>query len=105
MPALSAYNPPTDKASYDSLPMLLYSIPSYLWLIAISITIFVVPILIPRLISHPFLNKYAHLPSVSGKGAFFGVGSAHGIIAYLALPLLINNSISDVVILIPVYLS
>ena len=30
MPALAAYNPPTDKASYDSLPMLLYSIPSYL---------------------------------------------------------------------------
>ncbi|SVE42050.1 uncharacterized protein METZ01_LOCUS494904, partial [marine metagenome] len=43
--------------------------------------------------------------SVSGKGAFFGIGSAHGIIAYLALPLLINNSLSDLIILIPVYLS
>ena len=53
-----------------------FSIPSYLWLISISITVFVVPILIPRLISHPFLTKYAHLPSVSGKGAFFGIGSA-----------------------------
>jgi|TARA_Y100000031_G_scaffold141273_1_gene169664 tetratricopeptide (TPR) repeat protein len=105
MPALAAYNPPTDKASYDSLPMLLYSIPSYLWLIAISITLFVVPILIPRLISHPFLTKYAHLPSVSGKGAFFGLGAAHGIIAYIALPLLINNTLNDLIILIPVYLS
>ncbi len=105
MPALSAYNPPTDKASYDSLPMLLYSIPSYLWLIAISVTVFVVPILIPRLISHPFLKKYAHLPSVSGKGAFFGIGAAHGIMAYVAFPLLINNTLSDLIILIPVYLS
>ena len=47
MPALSQFNPPTDKASYDSLPMLLFSIPSYLWLIAIALTIFVLPVLVP----------------------------------------------------------
>ena len=105
MPALSAYSPPTDKASYDSLPLLLFSIPSYLWLISISVTIFLVPIILPRLIAHPFLKKYAHLPSVSGKGAYFAVGSLNGIFAYLALPFLINNSFNDLIILIPVYLS
>jgi len=105
MPALSAYSPPTDKASYDSLPLLLFSIPSYLWLISIAVTIFLVPIILPRLIAHPFLKKYAHLPSVSGKGAFFAVGSLNGIFAYLALPFLINNSFNDLIVLIPVYLS
>ena len=105
MPALSSYSPPTDKASYDSLPMLLYSIPSYLWLVAISITVFLVPILIPRLISHPFLTKYAHLPSVSGKGAFFGIGAAHGILAYISFPMLIINTLDELTILIPVYLA
>jgi len=105
MPALSAYSPPTDKASYDSLPLLLFSIPSYLWLISISVTIFLVPIILPRLIAHPFLKKYAHLPSVSGKGAFFAVGSLNGIFAYLALPFLINNSFNDLIVLIPVYLA
>ena len=105
MPALSSYSPPTDKASYDSLPMLLYSIPSYLWLVAISITVFLVPILIPRLISHPFLTKYAHLPSVSGKGAFFGIGAAHGILAYISFPMLIINTLGELTILIPVYLA
>jgi len=105
MPALSAYSPPTDKASYDSLPMLLFSIPSYLWLVSISVTIFIVPIILPRLIAHPFLKKYAHLPSVSGKGAFFAIGSMHGIVAYLVLPLLINNKLNDLIILIPTYLS
>ena len=46
---------------------------------------------IPRLIAHPFLKKYTHLPSVSGKGAFFAMGSLNGIFAYLALPFLIGN--------------
>ena len=105
MPALSQFNPPTDKASYDSLPMLLFSIPSYLWLIAIALTIFVLPVLVPRLISHPFLKKYANLPSVSGKGAYFGIGAAHGIAAYIAFPLSINIETYQLISLFPVYMA
>lgn len=105
MPALSQFSPPTDKASYDSLPMFLFSIPSYLWLIAIALTIFVLPILVPRLISHPFLQKYAKLPSVSGKGSYFGIGAASGMAAYIAFPLSINISVFQLINLFPVYIT
>ena len=105
MPALSQFSPPTDKASYDSLPMLLFSIPSYIWLVAIALTIFVLPILVPRLISHPFLKKYANLPSVSGRGAYFGIGAAHGMAAYVSFPLIINAQLSDLAGLFPVYIA
>ena len=105
MPALSQFSPPTDKASYDNLPMLLFSIPSYLWLIAIALTVFVLPILVPRLISHPFLKKYANLPSVSGKGAYFGIGAAHGIAAYISFPLLINFEYSQLALTLPIYIA
>ena len=105
MPALSQFSPPTDKASYDSLPMLLFSIPSYLWLVAIALTIFVLPVLVPRLISHPFLKKYANLPSVSGKGAYFGIGAAHGVAAYIAFPLSVNIETYQLISLTPVYIA
>lgn len=105
MPALSQFSPPTDKASYDSLPMLLFSIPSYLWLVAIALTIFVLPILVPRLISHPFLKRYANLPSVSGKGAYFGIGAAHGMVAYIAFPLSVNVETYQLINLLPIYIA